>query len=906
MKYDFWRVLYTAFFASLLLLGGCDSLDGDDGDTGPAGATGAAGAAGTAGADGADGAGGADGADGADGEDGLGVDITDFHGTEMLLSTGDYDPSGAGKFFATVTVTAATAADDGTATVDFTIADEDGDPVSGVTGVDFSIVKLEPASGGESFNKWVPYIYRAQTVGASTATSTWPAANDGVVSYQGYRESNGTYTDNGDGSYSYTFALDLTAAVMDTTPITYDRTLTHRVTVQMGGHNGATAEAIFDFVPDGSAITETRDIVQTSVCLDCHGENDFHGHGGDRLLVEGCVTCHTTGSIDPHGGETVDMKVMIHKIHAGGKLTSIAGADGIVWDDPATTATDESADNGEYAIWGYRDSKHEWWKPVFPAVLENCTVCHTGSGADVDNWKTVMSREACGSCHDDVDFALGTNHVGGIIPDDSSCALCHQTGGIADSVVEGHDWASRDLRNTPEFDVALSVSAPANGTHFVAGESPVVTVILTDLETGLVVDHTTVVDDTDGDEGCLAAACPVSDGDFRAAYLFVHGPRAVRNPVLSTAARVEVVGGAAPYDLSAADSLDLQIDNGQAILDATNGGSRISGDISVDYDAADFVAPAAATAAEVVAWLNGDSDFAARAIAYLDEASGNPAIRSRNLGQFYALQLEAAAAAGDVAEAVFGVAVGSTPAVQVVGGYYPSNHMEQQALAADNDPMAAWTVDSMTYTLDPVDDLAAGTYVVSAEISGRGRVSTSDYKTPSVAKTTFQVKQAAEELAVANNCDSCHQGPDGTGFVLDNYRHNKLFDDAAVDQCAACHDYQNGRATGEWWGGKPISRRVHAVHYGSELNYPSLTVDYNDPVKGRNWEIHFPQDILNCETCHPSATTSGSWMTNASRLPCMGCHDDDSTAAHLKLQTFDPTPADPWSGDEEESCNTCH
>jgi hypothetical protein len=47
-------------------------------------------------------------------------------------------------------------------------------------------------------------------------------------------------------------------------------------------------------------------------------------------------------------------------------------------------------------------------------------------------------------------------------------------------------------------------------------------------------------------------------------------------------------------------------------------------------------------------------------------------------------------------------------------------------------------------------------------------------------------------------------------------------------------------------------------------------------------------------------------MTKPGRLPCMGCHDSDAATAHLQLNTWDPTPADPFSGDEEEACRTCH
>ena len=50
----------------------------------------------------------------------------------------------------------------------------------------------------------------------------------------------------------------------------------------MGGHSGATADATYDFVPDGSTAPATRDIIATEACQQCHGD-EFHGHGGDRL-----------------------------------------------------------------------------------------------------------------------------------------------------------------------------------------------------------------------------------------------------------------------------------------------------------------------------------------------------------------------------------------------------------------------------------------------------------------------------------------------------------------------------------------------------------------------------------------------------------------------------------------------
>jgi len=61
-------------------------------------------------------------------------------------------------------------------------------------------------------------------------------------------------TNNGDGTYRYVFRANLTTAMMGATPITYERNLTHRVVIMMGGHAGPTDDDTFDFVPDGTAL----------------------------------------------------------------------------------------------------------------------------------------------------------------------------------------------------------------------------------------------------------------------------------------------------------------------------------------------------------------------------------------------------------------------------------------------------------------------------------------------------------------------------------------------------------------------------------------------------------------------------------------------------------------------------
>jgi len=863
----------------------------------------------------------------------------------------------ADKYMVDVDITGATADAAGVVTVNFTVnappnsitnPTENPKPVTTISSISAGIFKLAPAGGGFSYNRWVPYLWRSETVSGIGFPNP-----DGTQVNQGYRESSsaGTLVNNGGGSYTYTFGKNLTQATLPVggAPIAYERNRTHRVSVYMGGHNGPTGEGDFDFVPDGTAGSGTRNIVQTATCKKCHGP-EFAGHGGDRVTVEGCATCHSPDSYDAQSGESIELAVMLHKIHAGNELASVAGDDGAYYDNP-WTAGDETADNGEYALWGRNTTKVSWEHAAFPAVLANCQACHTGSGEDVSNWKAVPSRAACGSCHDDVDFASGEGHFMNIAQStDDGCTACHDDVGVTDA----HNWTTKDERNIPEFDVSLTTDK----LTYSSGESPVISIVLTDKATGLPIDHTPVAEDG-GTQGCGpvftegGVTCSVArDGLFRSANVYVTGPRAERVPVLTYAARAKVTSAnTGPWDLSAAgNSIRIQVDSGLSMLafndnmvyEGYGADELISGDITVTKatatDNAFFANQAAATPAEVAAWLNANTTFHERAIAYVDDGPsvlGRLSIRTRGvLAKNSDDEVTNTTAQRNirVVNAPAGIfAAGDIGAWKRTGS---SVQVRQRTNPNNNDPKVVWNAGNIQYTLDPVDDLVPGTYVINVEFADRGRGAAMsagglnppeppyvDYVTPSIAVATFQVKQAAAEKPIADGCGACHWSDAGRGFVLDYPRHNKPFTDNAVEQCGGCHDYNSNEdpaATTQlgvaFGGGHPISKRVHAVHNGSALNYPTLTVGHEETSAfGRNWRITFPMDIRNCESCHPgpyptdpAAKTSGTWMTNPNRLACMGCHDSDAASTHMKANTYDPTPLAPFSGDEAESCKTCH
>ena len=207
------------------------------------------------------------------------------------------------------------------------------------------------------------------------------------------RPTGAVFTDNGDGTYTYTFAKPLNGYAPD--GATYDGALTHRVGLELRSDDAlalaAANNAPFDFLPATGATTGlplTRNIVDNDTCFACHDRLEFHG--GPRTDVAYCVTCHNPSTTDGQPpNNSLDMVVMIHKIHMGENLA-----------------------NG-YVING-RSGPIDFGEVVFPQDQRNCQTCHEENDADTpqaSNWRMVPYAKACGACHDTVNFQTGENHA---------------------------------------------------------------------------------------------------------------------------------------------------------------------------------------------------------------------------------------------------------------------------------------------------------------------------------------------------------------------------------------------------------------------------------------------------------------------------------------------------------------
>ncbi len=225
----------------------------------------------------------------------------------------------------------------------------------------------------------------------------------GVTANQAATDSGGVYVDLGNGNYSYTFGTVL--------PANYDTSATHTLGIYATrdlrpfGLSLYVSNVTKDFVPSGSPVTQIRQVVVTDACNQCHDPLSAHGETG-RQKVEICILCHTPQTFDPDTGNTVDLKVMVHKIHMGADLPSVVAG-------------------GVYQIIGFGQSVNDFSTVVFPQDIRNCTVCHSSAAAQKNNWLLNPTSATCGSCHDDIVWASGKNHPGGPQPNDNNCARCH-------------------------------------------------------------------------------------------------------------------------------------------------------------------------------------------------------------------------------------------------------------------------------------------------------------------------------------------------------------------------------------------------------------------------------------------------------------------------------------------------
>ncbi len=390
--------LFAAVSITAALSMACEGPGGSDGATGPAGP------AGTVGNPGATGPAGMNGVDGATGPTGEGGPGGATGPTGTTGPTGSNGTNGTGNGHQApwltdgglaVAITGAGIGTNGTATVSVTVTDGAGTPIDvngllteGSVSLRFILTRLD------TFDDGAPKAYTAYTTRTQTSTS-------GDSATQAATDSGGTLSRIADGEYHYTFGATATG---------FDAGGTHAIglyaTRTVDGVR-AVSNAVHHFVPDGSSAPQQRQVVTEAACTNCHAE--ISAHGGARVGVDMCVLCHSAQTSDPDSGNTVDMRVMIHKIHRGEDLPSVSAGD-------------------SYQIIGYRSSVHDYSHVKFPRDIRECEVCHDGPQGS--NYGDRPAIDACVSCHDRLTFSdppeAGFTPHTPPIPPTLACSTCHE------------------------------------------------------------------------------------------------------------------------------------------------------------------------------------------------------------------------------------------------------------------------------------------------------------------------------------------------------------------------------------------------------------------------------------------------------------------------------------------------
>jgi OmcA/MtrC family decaheme c-type cytochrome len=157
---------------------------------------------------------------------------------------------------------------------------------------------------------------------------------------------------------------------------------------------------------NGGTAVPRRTVVEIERCNSCHGELKMHGNNRDSE-TQYCVMCHNPTMTDAARRpsdqgppQTIDFKVMIHKIHRGDELPSFIET------------------GRPFTIYGFGGTANTFEDVTFPDDLRNCTHCHK------ENTYTAPSATVCTSCHDG-QATIGHAQLNTTSSGVETCAVCH-------------------------------------------------------------------------------------------------------------------------------------------------------------------------------------------------------------------------------------------------------------------------------------------------------------------------------------------------------------------------------------------------------------------------------------------------------------------------------------------------
>jgi OmcA/MtrC family decaheme c-type cytochrome len=796
-----------------------------------------------------------------------------------------------------------------------------------------------------------------------------------------------------DGSYTYTFATAIPAsylAPINDTPAfgPEDGELTGQALLEGTYTVGLTLG--WDFTVDGESerdsgnatasfvigagAAEPREVVRIENCNRCHEQ--LRVHGGRREEATLCVLCHTAGAeSDDPPGTSIDFKVMIHKIHAGEHLPSVLG----VATNPdgsrnyAATPTPYVVGGNDYSSVAFpawpqglvalpRDEGYSTLSSTDKATEDtirkgpsNCIVCHgdpDGDGgpltapAQGDLYKTQPTRQACGSCHDDVEWGQSYTANGqtmGAQANNANCKLCHGTAGNPLAVFDAHLHPLQD----PSFDPGLNFEAEdlveagtndGDGT-FDPGEKLRFTL--------------RILDD---------AGAEVAPADISAPSVVISGPTGNYNLILNTTLPTAALTGAQPFTVNVPmtvrlERLGVTAAGLQTFSTAFDPHLNVSGALTSVLErtatgGGDAFLSAASAAPQNFVDVNDATGFARDDYVVVDDGTadeeyvriqfveGNRLWFSSPYTTGYKAGLERAHLIGDTVREV--TLVTKTSGVDFSVNASAGSITELVDFVDGHTVLADYTTDFVlpaTYPLALNDSpdlgeesgewagkpLADGTYTLGIWSSRTLTLDlfgeTNSYRSTSDAPNIDFLVGSADTvepyaLIESTSCFNCHQELAFHGFGRRGF-----------ESCVLCHgtagaedrpQYVAGNAPETEGTSVSFRTMLHKIHMGEELANASTydVIGHGSAAYPNNFgvtnfgEVVFPAlpgGVQQCNKCHGN----DAWHEPAPRAHptdqgepilrwtavCASCHDTSDAQAHIRVQT---------DSLGNESCGVCH
>jgi len=252
-----------------------------------------------------------------------------------------------------------------------------------------------------------------------------------------------------DGTCTYTFTKAIPATAKGSFSIGIEGRRVFTNSAAPTGQQSVTYGAdnsVMTFSVDGSPMEPRRKVVDIAKCNNCHARLALHG--SNRTQIEQCVLCHNPSNTDSANrvnaqvaadktqpNQSVNMALMVHKIHSGEKL----GEEGLT-----------------YTVVGNGGSHNEFSEVRYPAMTPTggvadtakCYMCHVnnseavlpvGKNNVVDPQGMLnpapSTTSACTACHfSKTAMSHAVSNTDGRFGE--SCQICHGVGAAYDVLKE--------------------------------------------------------------------------------------------------------------------------------------------------------------------------------------------------------------------------------------------------------------------------------------------------------------------------------------------------------------------------------------------------------------------------------------------------------------------------------------